>query len=134
HTTAPGYAAGFTPNPTYEDGCSGRTGHTEVIPGVGDPAQISYRQLLVHFWENHDPTQGYRQGNDVGSQYRSMILTDTPAQAETARETAEIFAPALAKAGFGEITTEIVDLHTTGAGRFYYAGPVHPQDLHNTPH
>lgn len=134
HTTAAGYAGGFTPNPTYEEVCSGRTGHSEVILVVFDPAQISYRELLVHFWENHDPTQGYRQGNDVGSQYRSMILTDGPAQAEIARETAEAFAPALAEAGFGDITTEIAALHATGAGRFYYAEPVHQQYLHKNPH
>jgi peptide-methionine (S)-S-oxide reductase len=128
YTTAVGYAGGFTPNPTYEEVCSGRTGHSEVVLVVFDPTRISYAELLRVFWESHDPTQGMRQGNDVGTQYRSVILTTTPAQAATAEESAATYAPMLAAAGYGPITTEIAP-----AGPFYYAEPYHQQYLAANP-
>lgn len=130
YVTAAGYAGGYTPNPTYEEVCSGQTGHAEVVRVVFDPAKISYRDLLRHFWENHDPTQGMRQGNDRGTQYRSMILTIGDEQARLAAETAQEFGKALAAAGYGEITTEIAPL----TGPFYYAEPVHQQYLATNPH
>ena len=106
-TTAVGYAGGHTPNPTYEETCSGRTGHTEVVLVVFDPAKISYEKLLKTFWENHDPTQGMAQGNDVGTQYRSAIYTFGEAQRKTADESKAMFAKALAAKGYGAITTEL---------------------------
>lgn len=133
YVTASGYAGGYTPNPTYEEVCGGRTGHAEVVQVVFDPAKLGYRDLLKHFWENHDPTQGMRQGNDRGTQYRSMVLTIGDEQARLAAETAETFGAALAAQGFGEITTEIASLETTGAGKFYYAEPVHQQYLATNP-
>jgi peptide-methionine (S)-S-oxide reductase len=128
YTTAVGYAGGFTPNPTYEEVCSGRTGHAEVVLVVFDPAKTSYEEILRLFWENHDPTQGMRQGNDVGTQYRSLILAATPAQRETAERSRAAFQQALSEKGYGEITTEIADGDT-----FYYAEPYHQQYLAKNP-
>jgi len=128
YSTAVGYAGGYTPNPTYEEVCSGRTGHTEVVLVVFDPEKISYEGILKQFWENHDPTQGMRQGNDHGTQYRSVIYTESDEQAATARATAEAFAKRLAAAGYGEITTEIAPL-----GAFYYAEDYHQQYLAKNP-
>jgi peptide-methionine (S)-S-oxide reductase len=119
HTTAVGYAGGYTPNPTYEEVCSGRTGHTEVVLAVFDPTVTSYEEMLRVFWDNHDPTQGMRQGNDVGTQYRSAVYWTTDAE----RHAAE-----LTGAGFGAITTEIA-----AAGPFYYAEPYHQQYLAANP-
>jgi peptide-methionine (S)-S-oxide reductase len=127
-TTAVGYAGGFTPNPTYEEVCSGRTGHTEAVLVVFDPEQTSYEQLLRLFWENHDPTQGMRQGNDVGTQYRSAIYWASHAQREAAESSRETFQRELARAGYGEVTTEIAE-----AGPFYYAEPYHQQYLAKNP-
>ena len=124
YTTAVGYAGGFTPNPTYEETCTGRTGHTESVLVVFDPEVVTLDTLLRVFWEHHDPTQGYRQGNDLGSQYRSAIFTTTPEQAVAAHASAEAYQPALAAAGYGTITTEIAPL-----GDFYYAEPYHQQYL-----
>lgn len=128
HTTAVGYAGGFTPNPTYQEVCSGRTGHAEVVLVVYDPAVISYEQLLSVFFEGHDPTQGMRQGNDVGTQYRSAIYTTTPEQAAVAQEVAARFAKSVIDAGYGDLTTEI-----RPAGEFYYAEPYHQQYLEANP-
>ncbi len=127
-TTAVGYAGGHTPNPTYEEVCSGRTGHSEVVLVVFDPAVTSYEELLRIFWEGHDPTQGMRQGNDVGTQYRSAIYTTTASQASAAAASKEAFAKRLADAGFGEITTEIAPL-----GGFFYAEDYHQQYLARNP-
>ena len=124
YSTSVGYAGGFTTNPTYEETCSGRTGHAEVVQVVYDPAKVSYETLLKAFWENHDPTQGMRQGNDVGTQYRSAIYTTTDAQLATARASQEAFAPVVRAAGHGEITTEIRPV-----GTFYYAENYHQQYL-----
>ena len=128
YTTAVGYAAGITPNPTYEEVCSGRTGHNEVVLVVYDPKKISYEKLLKTFWENHDPTQGMRQGNDVGTQYRSGIYVTTPAQKKAAEESKAMFGKALAEKRFGAITTEIVD-----APPFYFAEDYHQQYLAKNP-
>ena len=124
YSTSVGYAGGFTANPTYQEACSGSTGHAEVVQVVYDPNKISYGTLLKAFWENHNPTQGMRQGNDVGTQYRSAIYTTTDAQAKTAEATREAFAPVVRKAGKGEITTEIKPL-----GTYYYAEDYHQQYL-----
>src|SRR3712207_2988804 len=129
YSTAVGYAGGFTPNPTYEEVCSGRTGHAEVVLVVFDPAKVSYRDLLKVFWEGHNPTQGMRQGNDAGTQYRSAIYTTTEAQRAAAEETKAAYQAELTKAGYGEITTEIAP-----AGPFYYAEDSHQQYLHKVPH
>ncbi len=128
YTTAVGYAGGHTPNPTYEEVCSGRTGHNEVVLVVYRPAEISYDELLRIFWEGHDPTQGMRQGNDVGTQYRSGIYTTSEAQAEAARASRDRYAERLAEAGHGEITSEIEP-----AGEFYYAEDYHQQYLAKVP-
>ncbi len=128
YTTAVGYAGGFTPNPTYEEVCSGRTGHTEAVLVVFDPKQTSYEEILRLFWEGHDPTQGMRQGNDRGTQYRSAIYTSDESQRAVAEATRERFQAGLAKAGYGEITTEIAE-----AGPFYYAEPYHQQYLAKNP-
>ena len=128
YTTAVGYAGGPTPNPTYEEVCSGRTGHNEVVLVVYDPKKISYEKLLKTFWENHDPTQGMRQGNDVGTQYRSGIYATTPAQKKAAEESKAMFGKALAEKRFGAITTEIVD-----APPFYFAEDYHQQYLAKNP-
>jgi peptide-methionine (S)-S-oxide reductase len=128
HITAVGYAAGETPNPTYEEVCTGRTGHNEVVMVVFDPKKISYEKLLKTFWENHDPTQGMRQGNDVGTQYRSGIYTYSPQQREAAEHSKTMFAAALKSKGFGAITTEIRD-----APEFYFAEDYHQQYLAKNP-
>ena len=128
YSTSVGYAGGTTPNPTYEETCSGSTGHAEVVQVVYDPAKIGYEQLLKAFWENHDPTQGMRQGNDVGTQYRSAIYTTTDAQAKTAAASVEAFQPVVTKAGRGTITTEIAPLAS-----FYYAEDYHQQYLAKNP-
>jgi peptide-methionine (S)-S-oxide reductase len=127
-STAAGYAGGVTPHPTYEEVCTGGTGHTEAVQVVFDPAQVSYRDLLRVFWEGHDPTQGFRQGNDVGTQYRSAIYYTNDEQRRAAEETREAFAPALRARGYGDITTEIVP-----AGEFYFAEDYHQQYLHKVP-
>ncbi|MET9200004.1 peptide-methionine (S)-S-oxide reductase MsrA [Gordonia sp. NPDC003585] len=134
YTTAVGYAGGYTPNPTYEEVCSARTGHTESALVVFDPAEIDLEGILKTFWETHDPTQVMRQGNDVGTQYRSAIFTLTEADAELARGTAEKFATALAEAGLGKIATEIAPLAKAGDGHFYYAEDYHQQYLAKNPH
>jgi len=128
YSTVVGYAGGYTPNPTYEEVCSGRTGHSEVVLVVFDPAVVTYEQLLKEFWEDHDPTQGMRQGNDVGSQYRSVLFTTSDEQAEIAERTKVAFAASLADAGYGDITTEIAPL-----GAFFYAEPYHQQYLAKNP-
>ena len=128
YTTAVGYAGGLTPNPTYEEVCSGLTGHTEAVLVVYDPAVTSYDALLKIFWESHDPTQGMRQGNDVGTQYRSAIYFDTAAEGDAARASRDRFQEALAGAGLGTITTEIRE-----APAFYYAEPYHQQYLARNP-
>jgi peptide-methionine (S)-S-oxide reductase len=128
YTTAVGYAGGFTPNPTYEEVCSGRTGHAEVVLVVFDAAKMSYEEMLRIFWESHDPTQGMCQGNDVGTQYRSAIYCYGDAQREAAEASRARFQPALQAAGYGEITTEIADAPT-----FYYAEPYHQQYLAKNP-
>jgi peptide-methionine (S)-S-oxide reductase len=123
-STAVGYAGGFTPNPTYDEVCSGHTGHTEAVLVVFDPAKVSYSDLLKVFWEAHDPTQGMRQGNDVGSQYRSAVYTFSDAQGDTARRSRDAYQRMLDAAGYGRITTEIAP-----AGPFYYAEDYHQQYL-----
>jgi peptide-methionine (S)-S-oxide reductase len=128
-TTAVGYAGGFTPNPTYREVCRGRTGHAEAVLVVFDPAVISYEQLVGVFFEEHDPTQGMRQGNDVGTQYRSVILTTSPEQGDTARRIADRFGHALSAAGHGSISTEIAP-----AGELFYAEPYHQQYLEANPY
>ena len=128
-TTAVGYAGGHTKNPTYEEVCSGRTGHTEAVLAVFDPSKTSYEEMLKLFWEGHNPTQGMRQGNDVGTQYRSVILYATEAEREAAERSKAMFGERLADAGFGEITTEIAPL-----GDFYYAEDYHQQYLAKVPH
>ncbi|MGI8822932.1 MAG: peptide-methionine (S)-S-oxide reductase MsrA [Acidimicrobiia bacterium] len=128
YTTAAGYGAGITPNPTYEEVCTGRTGHNELALVVFDPAAVSFETLLAAFWENHDPTQGMRQGNDVGTQYRSGIYVTTDAQRETAKRSRDRYQTLLTETGFGPITTEILD-----AGPFYYAEPYHQQYLAKNP-
>jgi peptide-methionine (S)-S-oxide reductase len=128
YTTAAGYAGGFTPNPTYEEVCSAGTGHAEVVLVVFDPAKTSYEEMLRLFWENHDPTQGMRQGNDVGTQYRSAIYTETEAQREAAEASRAAYQGRLSAAGHGEITTEIA-----AAGPFYYAEDYHQQYLAKNP-
>jgi peptide-methionine (S)-S-oxide reductase len=127
-TTAVGYAGGYTQNPTYEEVCSGRTGHTESVLVVFDPTATTYDALLKIFWEAHDPTQGMRQGNDVGTQYRSAIFTAYSAQADAAQRSRAMFQEALERAGLGEITTEIAP-----AGPFYYAEDYHQQYLAKNP-
>ena len=128
YTTAVGYAGGLTPNPTYEEVCSGLTGHTEVVLVVFDPAVVAYADLLRVFWENHDPTQGMRQGNDRGTQYRSAIYTSTSDDAGAARASEQAYAARLGAAGYGAVTTEIRD-----APPFYYAEGYHQQYLHKNP-
>jgi len=128
YSTAVGYAGGATPNPTYEEVCSGMTGHNEVVLVVYDPKQISYEQLLAVFWENHDPTQGMRQGNDAGTQYRSGIYAFDADQLAAAEASKAAYGPRLAAAGYGAITTEIV-----AAPAFYYAEDYHQQYLAKNP-
>jgi peptide-methionine (S)-S-oxide reductase len=128
YTTAAGYAGGYTPNPTYQEVCSGATGHTEVVLAVFDPAVTSYDEMLRVFWEGHDPTQGMRQGNDLGTQYRSAIYWDTEAQRDAALASQDRFQSELSQAGYGAITTEIA-----AAGPFYYAEEYHQQYLQANP-
>jgi peptide-methionine (S)-S-oxide reductase len=128
YTTAVGYAGGITPNPTYREVCSGRTGHAEVVLVVYDPSEVTYENLLGVFFEGHDPTQGMRQGNDVGTQYRSAVYTTTDTQAATAERMAARFQDSLTQSGFGTITTEIAP-----AAEFYYAEPYHQQYLEANP-
>jgi peptide-methionine (S)-S-oxide reductase len=128
YTTAVGYVGGYTPNPTYEEVCSGRTGHTEAVLVVFDPERISYEEILKLFWEGHDPTQGMRQGNDVGSQYRSAVFTTSPEQAEAYEASKATFNERLAAAGYGPITTGSEPL-----GEFYYAEDYHQQYLAKVP-
>jgi peptide-methionine (S)-S-oxide reductase len=128
YTTAVGYAGGITPNPTYEEACSGRTGHTEAVLVAFDTALTSYEDMLKLFWEGHDPTQGMRQGNDVGSQYRSAILWNDEAQKAAAEASRDIYQARLTQEGHGEITTEIAQ-----AGPFYYAEAYHQQYLAKNP-
>jgi peptide-methionine (S)-S-oxide reductase len=127
-TTAVGYAGGFTPNPSYEEVCSARTGHTEAVLAVFDPSVTSYDEMLRLFWENHNPTQGMRQGNDVGTQYRSAIYVGSDAEREAAERSLRVFAEGLRGAGYGEITTEIAPLSD-----FYYAEDYHQQYLAKNP-
>jgi peptide-methionine (S)-S-oxide reductase len=127
-TTAVGYSGGYTPNPTYREVCSGRTGHAESVLVVVDPTVVSYETLLKVFWESHDPTQGMRQGNDVGTQYRSAIYTHSERQAVAARASRDVYQAVLREAGYGEITTEIAP-----AGPFYYAEEYHQQYLAKNP-
>ena len=127
-TTAVGYGGGFTRNPTYEEVCSGLTGHNEVVLAVYDPNVVTYSEMLKLFWENHDPTQGMRQGNDLGTQYRSGIYVSTELERTLAETSRQEFQSALSAAGFGTITTEILD-----AGEFYYAEHYHQQYLHKVP-
>jgi peptide-methionine (S)-S-oxide reductase len=126
-STSVGYEGGFTPNPTYEEVCSGRTGHAETVRVVFDPAKVSYTELLRRFWEAHDPTQGMRQGNDIGSQYRSAIFYHSPEQQTQAEESEAAYQKRLTEAGYGEISTQIVP-----AGEFYFAEDYHQQYLSDT--
>ena len=128
YTTAVGYAGGLTPNPNYREVCTGRTGHAEVVRVVFDPAQVTYGELLRVFWQNHDPTQGMRQGNDVGTQYRSAIYTVGAEQGETALKSSDAYAERLRIAGYGRVTTEVRD-----APVFYYAEDYHQQYLAKNP-
>jgi peptide-methionine (S)-S-oxide reductase len=128
YTTAAGYAGGFTPNPTYQEVCSGQTGHAEVVLVVYDPEQTSYEEFLRLFWENHDPTQAMRQGNDVGTQYRSTVYWTSEAQRAAAEESRAMYQARLAAAGYGEITTDLAE-----AGPFYYAEDYHQQYLAKNP-
>jgi peptide-methionine (S)-S-oxide reductase len=127
-STAVGYAGGSTPNPTYEEACSGRTGHAEVVQVAYDPDRVSYEELLRLFWEHHDPTQGMRQGNDMGTQYRSIILVADDAQRAAAEASRDAYQERLTAAGYGPITTEIAD-----ADRFFYAEEYHQQYLDKNP-
>ncbi len=129
YSTAAGYAGGYTPNPSYEEVCTGRTGHSEVVLVVYRPAEVSYEELLRTFWETHDPTQGMQQGNDMGTQYRSAIYTTTDEQLETAKRSQDKYQAELTPLGFGDITTEIAPL-----GEFYYAEDYHQQYLAKNPH
>lgn len=131
YSTFAGYAGGFTPNPAYEEVCSGRTGHTEVVGVVFDPEVVSFEELLRIFWEDHDPTQGMRQGNDVGSQYRSIILVTSDAQRSVAEASREMFQQQLTDAGYGHITTEIAQIDLDDS--FFYAEPAHQQYLAKNP-
>jgi peptide-methionine (S)-S-oxide reductase len=129
YSTSAGYAGGATPNPTYEEVCSGRTGHAEVVSVVYDPEEVSYDELLRVFWETHDPTQGYRQGNDIGTQYRSTIYTMTDSQLDQAKRSKDVYQSVLTDQGFGEITTEIEPLND-----YYFAEAYHQQYLGKNPH
>ncbi|MBW3667401.1 MAG: peptide-methionine (S)-S-oxide reductase MsrA [Actinobacteria bacterium] len=128
-TTSVGYAGGYTPNPSYEEVCTGRTGHAEVVQVVYHPDQVSYDELLEVFWETHDPTQGYRQGNDIGTQYRSAIYTTSDSQLDQAKRSRDVYQKVLTEQGHGEITTEIEPLEG-----YYYAEDYHQQYLGKNPH
>ena len=130
-TTAAGYTGGYTPNPTYEETCTSRTGHTEAVMVVYDPAQVDVEVLLKAFWENHDPTQLNGQGNDLGTQYRTALYPTTDGQLEAVRASLERYQAALSRAGYGEITTEVRPF--AEAGPWYYAEPYHQQYLHKNP-
>ena len=130
-TTAAGYMGGFTPNPTYEESCTGRTGHAEAVLVAYDPTVVTPEELLAAFWENHDPTQRNRQGNDIGTAYRSAVYFTTPEQEAAVRDTRERFQGELSRKGFGEIVTEIAS--ATDAGPFWYAEDYHQQYLHKNP-
>jgi peptide-methionine (S)-S-oxide reductase len=135
-TTAVGYAGGYTPHATYEETCTGQTGHTEAVRVVFDPSVVPLERILATFWEGHDPTQGMRQGNDIGTQYRSAVYWTTDEQAAAVQRSREEYAARLAAAGYGEITTEIRPLspeRADGAGPFYYAEEYHQQYLHKNP-
>jgi peptide-methionine (S)-S-oxide reductase len=129
YTTSVGYAGGMTPNPTYEEVCTGRTGHTEAVMVVYHPDQVTYDDLLRVFWETHDPTQGYRQGNDIGTQYRSAIYTTTDQQLDQAKRSKDVYQSVLSERGFGDVTTEIEPLDD-----YYYAEAYHQQYLGKNPH
>ncbi|HKX74762.1 MAG TPA: peptide-methionine (S)-S-oxide reductase MsrA [Acidimicrobiia bacterium] len=129
YSTAAGYAGGYTPNPTYEEVCTGRSGHAEAVLVVYDPSRVTYQELLRHFWESHDPTQGMRQGNDVGSQYRSAIFATSEAQLQEALASRDVYQRELSRHGYGAITTEIAP-----AGAFYYAEDYHQQYLAKNPY
>ncbi|MGL5857717.1 MAG: peptide-methionine (S)-S-oxide reductase MsrA [Angustibacter sp.] len=129
--TAVGYMGGFTPHPTYEETCTGRTGHTETVLVAYDPARVPAEQLLRAFWEHHDPTQGFRQGNDRGTQYRSAVYWTTEAQCEAVEKTRSVYQESLRAGGFGDITTELKP--ASDAGTFYYAEDYHQQYLHKVP-
>ncbi len=129
YSTSAGYAGGITPNPSYEEVCTGRTGHTEAVVVVYYPEQVTYDDLLRVFWETHDPTQGYRQGNDIGTQYRSAIYTTTDEQLDQAKRSRDVYQSVISERGFGEITTEIKPLD-----RYYYAEDYHQQYLGKNPH
>ena len=131
YTTAVGYQGGITPNPTYDEVCTGRTGHAENVVVVYDPEKVSTYDLLKVFWENHDPTQGYRQGNDIGTQYRSALYVTTEAQAELAQRTKEAYEKVLVAKGFDPITTEVLSAEGLP---FYYAEAYHQQYLYKVPH
>jgi peptide-methionine (S)-S-oxide reductase len=131
YTTFVGYAGGFTPNPTYEEVCSGRTGHAEVVGVVFDPAVVSYERLLQVFWEGHDPTQGMRQGNDTGTQYRSAVYNTDPAQATLVESTRAAYQEQLGRSGYGDITTDVAPIDF--ATQFFYAEPYHQQYLSKNP-
>ncbi|MFM9377217.1 peptide-methionine (S)-S-oxide reductase MsrA [Gordonia sp. VNK21] len=133
YTTAVGYAGGYTPNPSYEEVCTARTGHAEVALVVFDPQQVSFADLLATFFTAHDPTQEMRQGNDIGTQYRSAVFTFSEADAEQAAAAARRFEPVLADAGYGPVTSEIVELADAGNGTFYYAEDYHQQYLVKNP-
>lgn len=133
HTTAAGYAAGWTPNPTYEESCTGRTGSTEAVLVAYRPDEVDLEQLLKLFWENHDPTQVNGQGNDVGTQYRSGIYWTTPEQGEVVRASAQRYQRALDDAGYGQVATELRPMDEAGDGQFYYAEEYHQQYLHKNP-
>jgi peptide-methionine (S)-S-oxide reductase len=128
YSTSVGYAGGITPNPTYEETCTGRTGHAEVVRVVFDPSKISYADLLKVFWEAHDPTQGMRQGNDIGSQYRSILLTTSDEQQAAAEKSRDVYQRAMTAKGYGEIKTSIVPLQ-----EYFYAEEYHQQYLHKNP-
>lgn len=129
YTTSAGYAGGATPNPSYEEVCSGMTGHAEVVQVVFDPSVVSFDELLKVFWETHDPTQGYRQGNDIGTQYRSAIYTTTDEQLDQAKRSQDVYQSVVSTEGFGDITTEISPL-----GEYYFAEDYHQQYLGKNPH
>ncbi len=132
-STSVGFAGGITPNPTYREACTGRTNHTEVVEVVYDPEQVSFDQIVATALEAHDPTQGFRQGNDVGTQYRSAIYTATAEEARRAQEIVDAYAPKLRAAGLGDITTEVKPLSQTPAGEYYRAEDEHQQYLHKNP-
>lgn len=129
YTTSAGYAGGYTPNPTYEEVCTGRTGHTEVVMVVYRPAEVSFDELLRVFWETHDPTQGMQQGNDIGTQYRSAIYTTTDSQMDQAKRSRDVYQEVVSTQGFGSITTEIEPL-----GDYFFAEDYHQQYLAKNPH